>query len=145
MSILAARSWPELWLELGVQSRHDATLARIRRGHGAEASEQAILLAAEYGVKVCAHLMAGLPGETGEDFLESVRWLANLPVSGVKLHGLYVCGGTDLETDWKAGNYIPLEQDEYALLAARALTLLPSRVVVHRLTGDPSPGELART
>ena len=143
MSMLAARSWPELWLELGVQSRHDATLARIRRGHGAEASEQAILLAAEYGVKVCAHLMAGLPGETGEDFLESVRWLANLPVSGVKLHGLYVCGGTDLETDWKAGNYIPLEQDEYALLAARALTLLPSRVVVHRLTGDPSPGELA--
>lgn len=143
MELLAGRSWPELWLELGVQSRHDATLNRIHRGHDAGASEQAILLAAEYGVKVCAHLIAGLPGEDGEDFLDSVRWIAKLPVAGVKLHGLYVCRGTALESDWRDGRYTPMEQEEYALQIARALTLLPSRMVIHRLTGDPAPGELA--
>lgn len=143
MELLSRRSWPELWLELGVQSRHDATLARIRRGHDAASSESAIRLAAEYGVKVCAHLMAGLPGERGEDFLDSVRWLATLPVAGVKLHGLYVCKGTALESEWLEGRYTPLDQEEYALLAARALTLLPSGMVIHRLTGDPAPGELA--
>ena len=142
LELLAARNWPELWLELGVQSCHDATLSRIHRGHDAKASKQAILLAAEYGIKVCAHLMAGLPGEKGGDFLESVRWLAGLPVEGVKLHGLYICRNTALESEWRQGLYLPLEQEEYALLTARALTLIPSTVVIHRLTGDPSPGEL---
>lgn len=143
MALLAARPWPELWLELGVQSRHNATLARIRRGHDAEASERAIRLAAAHGVKVCAHLMAGLPGERDEDFLETVRWMADLPVDGVKLHGLYVCRGTPLEAEWKEGLYRPGTQDAYVELTARALTLLPSRVIIHRLTGDPAPGELA--
>lgn len=143
MALLAARPWPELWLELGVQSRHNATLARIRRGHDAESSERAIRLAAACGVKVCAHLMAGLPGETDEDFLETVRWMAELPVDGVKLHGLYVCRDTPLEVEWKEGLYRPATQDAYVELTARALTLLPSRVIIHRLTGDPAPGELA--
>ena len=138
MALLAAC----LWLELGVQSRHDATLTRIRRGHDAAASERAIRLAAAYGVKVCAHLMAGLPGETDEDFLDTVRWMAGLPIDGVKLHGLYVCRNTPLEEEWKAGLYRPGSQDGYVELVARALTLLPSGVVIHRLTGDPAPGEL---
>ena len=142
MALLAACPWPELWLELGVQSRHDATLTRIRRGHDAAASERAIRLAAAYGVKVCAHLMAGLPGETDEDFLDTVRWMAGLPIDGVKLHGLYVCRNTPLEEEWKAGLYRPGSQDGYVELVARALTLLPSGVVIHRLTGDPAPGEL---
>ena len=142
MALLAACPWPELWLELGVQSRHDATLTRIRRGHDAAASERAIRLAAAYGVKVCAHLMAGLPGETDEDFLDTVRWMAGLPIDGVKLHGLYVCRNTPLEEEWKAGLYRPGSRDGYVELVARALTLLPSGVVIHRLTGDPAPGEL---
>lgn len=142
MDLLARCPWPELWLELGVQTRRDATLARIRRGHDAACSERAVHLAQAHGVKVCAHLMAGLPGESGEDFLDTVRWIAGLPVAGVKLHGLYVCAGTPLADDWNAGNYAPQSQREYVELTARALTLLPSTMVVHRLTGDPAPGEL---
>ncbi len=146
LALLAARSrpeiWPELWLELGVQSRHDATLARVRRGHNAADSERAIRMAARHGLNVCAHLMAGLPGETREDFLETVRWIADLPVAGVKLHSLYVCAGTPLADDWRGGRYQPQSQEEYVELLAEALALLPSSLVLHRLTGDPAPGEL---
>ena len=86
--------------------------------------------------------MAGLPGEDGEDFLSSARWLSGLPVDGVKLHNLYVPKGAAVERMWKSGELRLLDQEEYALLAARALTLLPSNVVIHRLCADPAPGEL---
>lgn len=134
--------WPEFWLELGIQSCHDATLARINRGHNAATSEDAIRRAAARGIKVCAHLMAGLPGENPDDFLATIRWVAQLPVAGVKLHGLYVCADTPLEHEWRSGHYVPLEHEDYVELIARALTLLPPHIVIHRLVGDPAPGEL---
>ena len=143
MAVMASVPWPECWLELGVQSCHDHTLRRINRGHSAADAEKAVRLAAEFGVHTCVHLMAGLPGETGDDFLETVRWTASLPVRGVKLHNLYVPEGTALEQDWKRGAYRPMEEEGYVELAAKALTLLPSSVVIHRLCADPAPGELS--
>lgn len=143
MKLMAAVPWPEFWLELGVQSRHDRTLARINRGHTAADAERAVLLAARFGVRVCVHLMAGLPGESGDDFLDTVRWAAALPIQGVKLHNLYVPKGTTLEQEWQAGLYRPQDQEAYAELTARALTLLPSSMIIHRLCADPAPGELA--
>ena len=138
-----AKTWPELWLEIGVQSKHDATMRRTNRGHDAACSEQAILRAASRGIKVCAHLMADMPGESPADFLDTVRWIAGLPVAGVKLHNLYVCADTPLERQWLDGEHHPMSQDDYAALVAEALRLLPSGIVIHRLTGDPAPGELA--
>lgn len=143
MALMAAVPWREFWLELGVQSCHDTTLRRINRGHSAADAEKAIRLAADFGVRVCVHLMAGLPGESDEDFLDTVRWTASLPVQGVKLHNLYVPRGTALEREWQEGRYRPMEQEHYVELAARALTLLPPSAVVHRLSADPAPGELA--
>lgn len=143
MALMAAQPWREFWLDVGVQSMSDATLARINRGHAAKDTETALRLAARFGVKVCAHLMAGLPGESGEDFLDSVRRLAALPLAGIKLHNLYFPKGTAVERAWREGSLRPLEKEEYASLAARALTLLPSSVVVHRLCADPAPNELA--
>ena len=143
MSIMADCPWPEFWLEIGVQSFNDATLCRINRGHTAKDAENALLLAAHFGVKTCVHLMAGLPGESNEDFLNSVRRLASLPVSGVKLHNLYIPKGCAMEKDWLHGSLPLLEQEEYAVLAAKALTILPPSVVIHRLCADPAPGELA--
>jgi len=143
MAIMAAVPWPEFWLELGVQSCRDDTLRRINRGHSAADAERAIRLAASFGVRTCVHLMAGLPGESGENFLDTVRWTASLPVQGVKLHNLYVPKNTALERQWREGAYIPMEQEEYVELAARAIALLPSSIVLHRITADPAPGELA--
>jgi radical SAM protein (TIGR01212 family) len=142
LDALAACRLPEVWLELGLQSAHDATLARIRRGHGVAASERAVRLAAGRGIKVCGHLMAGLPGEGAEHFLDSVRWAAALPLAGIKLHNVYVARDTPLERDYLSGAYLPLGQEEYVDLAAEALALLPARMVIQRLVSDPAPDEL---
>lgn len=142
MTLMADCPWQEFWLEIGVQSFNDATLSRINRGHTAKDAENALTLAARFGVKTCVHLMAGLPGESEMDFLTSVRRLASLPASGVKLHNLYVPKGSAIEIDWNRGSLSLLQQEEYATLAAKALTLLPPSVVVHRLCADPAPGEL---
>ena len=142
LDLIAACPLPEVWLELGLQSASDATLRRIRRGHDSAVSERAVRLAAERGIRVCGHLMAGLPGESVEDFLCTVRWAAKLPLSGVKLHNVYVCRETPLERDYAEGRYRPLEREEYVAAAADALTLLPARMVIHRLIGDPVPDEL---
>ena len=143
MALMARLPFQEFWLEIGAQSCSNATLARINRHHSAEDTERAVRLAAGFGVPVCLHLMAGLPGESDEDFLQTVRWAATLPIRGVKLHNLYFPTGTVVNAQRLEGRLAPLDQEQYAALAARALTLLPSSVVIHRLCADPAPGELA--
>ena len=143
LDALAAAGFTETWLELGLQSAHDATLARINRGHASLCSEKAVALAAERGLLVCGHLMAGLPGESEADFLASVDWAASLPLHGLKLHNVYVPEGTPLARQYRAGAYRPLDRDEYVDLLCAALPRIPSRIVMHRLQSDPAPGELA--
>ena len=142
LTLLAAQPQSEKWLEIGVQSCHDATLTRIRRGHSRACAEQAILAAHEAGLKVCVHLMAGLPGESAKEFLGSVRWLAAQPVDGVKFHSVYVCRDTVLADMFARGEYAPLKQGEYVTLMAEALPLLRPEIIVHRTTGDPFSGEM---
>lgn len=138
-SILPGR---EVWLELGLQSAHDRTLARINRGHDFAASEAAVRMAAERGLRVCAHLIAGLPGETEEDFLLTVDRVNALPVHGVKFHNLYVAKDTELARHWERGDYTPLTEEEYLHLLVRALPRLRPEIVVQRLTGDAAADEL---
>lgn len=142
LRLLAACPLPEVWLELGLQSASDATLTRINRQHSAAQAEEAVRAAARLNIKVVGHLMAGLPGESPEDFLNSVRWAASLPLHGIKLHATFVPKGTALGRLYAQGEYIPLTQEEYVQALVRALTLLPPQVVIHRLTGDPTPEEL---
>ncbi len=141
LDILASCTLPHVWIEYGLQSCHDATLHTIQRRHSVQDSERAIHLAAERGLKVCGHLMAGLPGESTQDFLASVRWAISLPLAGLKIHSLFVCRDSPLEHWYRHGRYTPLEQDDYIDMLARALPLIPSHIVMHRLTGDPAPGQ----
>lgn len=142
LHLLARQPWKEIWLELGVQSMNDTSLKRINRGHDAESSRQAILSAHEYGLKVCVHIMAGLPGEDENAFMQTLEEVCKLPISGIKFHGLYVCQGTQLAKDWQLGDYVPLEQSVYEELIAKALIHTPPHIVIHRLTADPAQGEL---
>ncbi len=132
-SYLPAR---EVWVELGVQTLRDETLQRINRCHTADASRQAIRRAAAAGLKVCAHLILGLPGETVEDIRRTARELAALPIAGVKLHGLLVLDGTPLAAEYRQGKLTLPTMEQYALLAVDVLGLLPPDVVVQRLTAD---------
>ncbi|MBW2137773.1 MAG: TIGR01212 family radical SAM protein [Deltaproteobacteria bacterium] len=131
-----------VWIEYGLQSAHDITLSRINRGHDVAAFEKGVFLADQYGLNVCAHVILGLPGEDKDMMMDTARFLASMPVRGVKIHGLYVCKGTRLATLYEQGAYRALEREEYVDLVVDFLERLPPEMVIQRLTGDPVPGEL---
>lgn len=130
-----------LWVELGLQSANDETLSRINRGHTAAQFKDAVLRAAGQGIKVCAHVIIGLPGEGEADYLKTMDFLAGLPVWGVKFHQLQVVKGSQMEGEWRRGEIRTLSLPEYADAVVKCLERLPEEVVIHRLSGDV-PDEL---
>jgi hypothetical protein len=142
LDLIASQPFSETWLDLGLQSSNDETLARINRGHTAACFAAAVHEAAARNLSVCAHVIAGLPGETPEDFLATIRFLNELPIRGVKFHNLYVCRGSTLARDWRNGGYTPLTLACYADQITQAVAMLRPDIVVHRLNGDPAPDEL---
>ena len=131
-----------IWIEYGLQSARDATLSFINRGHDAACFLRAVEATRGRGIKVCAHVILGLPHETRNDMLFTVRTLADAGIDGVKLHLLYVVQGTRLEVLYHAGTFHCLDRREYIELVADVLERLPPDVVIQRLTGDPHPEEL---
>jgi radical SAM protein (TIGR01212 family) len=131
-----------LWLELGLQSAHDETLKLINRSHDVACFTRAVMAAADRGLEVVAHVILGLPGEGPWEMAATARYLGTLPLQGVKIHLLYVASGSALERLYQSGDYRLLEEGEYVNLVADFLELLPSHLVIHRLTGDPHPEEL---
>lgn len=142
LDLLAAVPLP-VRLEMGLQSSNDRTLILINRGHDAACFARAAIDAAALGLTVCAHVIAGLPGENLSDFLATVDFLAALPVWGVKFHNLFVARGSRLERIWRAGEYRPIERAAYVAWMARAIPRLRADMVVERINADPAPGELA--
>jgi len=142
VALLAGLPVKELWLEIGLQSASNQTLKRINRGHDRETFARAAEMAAEQNLNVCAHVIAGLPGETPNDFLATVEFINGLPVQGIKFHNLYVCRGATLAAWWKRGEYAPFSRREYVAWLVSALPGLRPDIVVHRLASDPKPGEL---
>lgn len=131
------------WMEYGLQSANDETLSLINRGHDSRAFADAVKRTKARGIPVCAHAILGLPGETPADMAATADFLAGLGVEGVKLHLLYVVKGTAMEELYRAGGYRCLAEDEYVTLAVDFIRRLPPSTIIHRLTGDPHPGELA--
>jgi radical SAM protein (TIGR01212 family) len=125
----------EVWLELGLQSAFDDTLARVNRGHGFAEYAESALRARNLGLKVCTHLIAGLPGETAYHAKETLLRVLELGTDGLKLHPLHVVKGTQLANAWRQGDYQPLTLEAYVDIAADLVELAPADVVWHRLTG----------
>lgn len=131
-----------VWLEIGLQSAHNKTLELINRHHSFEDFLFALEKAKERGLLVCTHIIFGLPGEGYEEMIETVKKLSELPLDGIKFHSLYVIKGTLVENLLKKGIYKPVTQEEYVNIVCEAISLLPSHIVIQRLTGDPKKGEL---
>ena len=142
LEALAAFPGTENWLDLGLQSSNNTTLERINRGHDAQCFARAARMAGAMGLKICVHVIAGLPGEDMDDFLETIQFVNQLPVKGIKIHNLYVCKGSGLARWWQRGAYRPLGMEEYIQWAVQGLSRLRPDIVVHRINGDPQPGEL---
>ncbi len=131
-----------IWIEYGLQSVHDKTLAVINRGHNFAAFMDAVERTKNRGIKICAHVILGLPGETRKDMLKTAETVAKTGIDGVKIHLLYVVKDTKLAEIYKKGRYKCLEQQEYVDLVCDFLERIPENMVIQRLTGDPHPQEL---
>jgi radical SAM protein (TIGR01212 family) len=130
------------WLELGLQSSHDRTLAWLRRGHDFATFVTACREARARGLRVCAHVILGLPGESRADMLATAEALAELQVEGVKLHLLHVLNNTPLGDLYVADKIHVMDMDEYVELVVDVIERLPPATLVHRLTGDGPRSQL---
>ena len=133
-----------LTIELGLQTAHNDTAARINRGHSWEEFCEGYRRLGERAprAQTCIHLIFGLPGENEERMLETVRAVAALRPHQVKLHLLHVLRGTALGTMYERGEYDPMAREDYVRTVVRALELLPPDTVIGRLTGDGMGEEL---
>ena len=125
------------WLELGLQSAHDSTLAALGRGHDVACFDRALAQAQERGIPVVAHVILGLPGESPAHCLATAEHLARLGVWGVKLHNLMVLAQTRLAQDLAQGRFTPWNRAQWVEAAAGFLARLPAATLVHRLAADP--------
>jgi radical SAM protein (TIGR01212 family) len=125
----------DAWIELGVQSAHDATLARLGRRHSFAQVADAVARAKRRGFLLCLHLILGLPGETAADMLVTADRVNELQIDAVKLHPLCITRGSALEREWRAAPLPLLTESEYADLAAAFLRRLTPGTVIQRLSG----------
>jgi len=128
----------EVWIEYGLQSIHNNTLSLINRGHSAEDFLAAYDLTRKFGdkIKICVHVILGLPGETKKDMLETAKTLANLKIDGIKIHLLCALKNTELENMYNRGEFHPLSEEEYVDIVCDYLEILPKETVIHRLAGN---------
>ncbi|KUO72683.1 MAG: radical SAM protein [Desulfosporosinus sp. BRH_c37] len=131
-----------LWVELGLQSSHDRTLEWIGRGHDYAQFLKGFEQLHSREIRVCVHIILGLPGETKADMMETAQAVAKLPLEGIKIHLLHVLRGTPLATIFEHKPFDLMTKEEYVTLVVDILEILPPEVVIHRLTGDGPPDDL---
>ena len=141
---LQTASGKPVWVELGLQTIHEETARRIRRGYALPVFEDAYRRLKEPfgdspgGLEVIVHVILGLPGEDRADMLETVRYLSLLTpaLDGIKLQLLHILKGTELAREYEADPFPLFTMDSYCDTVVDCLRLLPPETVVHRLTGD---------
>ena len=132
----------DIWLELGLQSAFNETLKRVNRGHGFEEYKKTLLAARAKGLRVCTHLIIGLPGEDESHFKSTLQQVLDLGVDGLKFHPLHVVKGTQLANEWRRGEYQPMEMDYYVEMVAKLIEMAPDDMIYHRLTGTANDKQL---
>ncbi|MBV4413001.1 TIGR01212 family radical SAM protein [Enterobacteriaceae bacterium YMB-R22] len=126
----------EVWLELGLQSAHDKTLRRINRGHNFACYQQTTRRARARGLKVCCHLIVGLPGEDGAACLTTLHKVVETGVEGIKLHPLHIVSGSTMAKAWQAGRLAAITLENYAGIAGEMIRHTPPEVVYHRISAS---------
>jgi radical SAM protein (TIGR01212 family) len=128
----------EVWLELGLQSSFDETLKRVNRGHNYQEYFTAVEAAHAYKIKVCTHLMLGLPGEDKSHALITLQRVLSQGIAGLKIHPLHVVKGTHLANEWRRKEYKSIQFNEYIETVCDMIESTPADIIYHRLTGTAS-------
>ncbi len=131
-----------LVVELGLQTIHEETSKLINRCHSLEEFNDGVKKLRDRNIDVVVHIINGLPNETEEMMLDTVRYLNKLDIQGIKIHMLHIIKDTKLEEYYKKYPFHILTKDEYIDIVIKQLELLKEDIVIHRLTGDPDPSEL---
>lgn len=126
-----------VWVEYGLQSIHDRTLQLVNRGHDYKSFEDAVLLTKQKeGIKICAHVILGLPGEDWNDMMETAGTVSALGIDGIKIHHLYIAKNTAMANDYLKGKIKTMKMEEYVSLACDFLERISPDIVIQRLVGD---------
>ncbi|EIZ9493380.1 TIGR01212 family radical SAM protein [Cronobacter sakazakii] len=126
----------EVWLELGLQSAKDKTLHRINRGHDFACYQETTRRARARGLRVCTHLIVGLPGETRSDALASLERVVETGVDGIKLHPLHIVEGSIMAKAWRAGRLSGIALDDYTVTAGEMIRHTPPDIIYHRISAS---------
>lgn len=131
-----------LTIELGLQSMHDDTLKLINRGHDLDCFDKCVKRLKDANINVVAHIINGLPGETSDMMMDTVRHLNKLKIDGIKIHMLHILKNTPLEKYYRKTNFHLLTKEEYVSITCNQIEELNENIVIHRLTGDGAKDDL---
>lgn len=131
-----------VFVELGLQTIHQKSAKYIRRGYDLSIYDKAVRDLKKIGVNVVVHVILGLPNESENDMLETVKYVCESGANGIKLQLLHIIDGTDLAKDYEKGLFKTLEFDEYVNLIVKCVKIIPKDIVIHRLTGDGAKKDL---
>lgn len=125
-----------LWVEAGLESANNEVLSRMNRAHTVEDFTDACTRAKKRGLRICAHVILGLPGETRRDMMRIPQLLGDLQIDGIKIHNLFVPKKTVLEQMYHAGRVSLMDMEDYVELLIEFVERLPENMVIHRLMGE---------
>lgn len=123
----------EVWLELGLQTANNKTLKRINRGHDVACYDKVARRARALGLKVCPHLIIGLPGDSAQDNINTLEHIIDIGCDGIKLHPLHIVQGSTMAKAWSAGRLSEITLEQYLDIASEMIIRTPSNVVYHRV------------
>ena len=132
----------ELWVEIGMQSIKESTINYINRGYSHEYLDKKLKELKSRNIKFILHVIFGLPGETKEDMLNSIKYVNKINPFGIKIHSLYIQNDSRIYKDYLDGKFDLLSKEEYTDLVVEALSILNKDIVVHRITGDGDKSKL---
>ncbi len=126
----------KVWVELGLQTSSDITAERINRCYKSEEFTKAVSLFNKYNIDVVVHIIVGLPGETFEDFKNTIEFINKHKIQGIKIHSLYVMKNTQLEVYYNKNEYKTIDLEYYIDCVVYAISHLNKDIVIHRLIGE---------
>jgi uncharacterized protein len=125
-----------LWVELGLQTVHERTASLINRAHDFQCYKDGVTKLRKHGIRICSHIINGLPLESYDMMMETAHEVAKLDVQGIKIHLLHLLKGTPMVKQYEKGILEFLSQEDYVNLVCDQLEILPPEMIVHRITGD---------
>ncbi|MFR7819006.1 TIGR01212 family radical SAM protein [Candidatus Pseudoruminococcus sp.] len=130
-----------VWVELGLQTINESTAKLINRGYELSCYDEAVRKLRNIGVEIITHMIIGLPHETKEDILSTAKYIGKT-ADGIKLQLMHILKNTKLLEMYENGEFKALTEEEYIEIVCEIISVLPEKMVIHRLTGDGNPDEL---